>query len=220
MTDDHLETVICEAADGAGVTLAGNQQKNLAIYLKLLDRWNQKLNLVSRKQFWPAVADRMFDALMIWREFQPWGGKLHLDVGSGNGFPAIPIHVMSPTERLTLMEPRRKRAGFLSAAVAQLQFKDIEVRCERLDGEREFSVPLAMFDVVTAQAVRPFAEMASLVLGQLAGDGRFVWVASRPLSDAERGGIDGREGRFTVMELERSRPDGSVCWVGAVEKCL
>ncbi len=220
MTDDRMETIVCEAADGAGVNLAGRQKTDLAAYLKLLDQWNRKINLVSRKDFLQAVTDRMFDALMIWREFRPWRGKSHLDVGSGGGFPAIPIHVMSPAEQLTLMEPRQKRAGFLTAVVAQLQFKDAEIRCERLDEKREFSVPLGKYDVVTAQAVKPFEEMAGVVLAQLAGNGRFVWVASRPLSDMERELIDRYDGRFTVIEEERGRPGGAVCWVGAIKKCL
>jgi len=211
-----METVVCEAAEGAGVNLAENQKTDLAVYLNMLDRWNRKINLVSRKGFSGAVADRMFDALLMWCTFRPWEDKSHLDVGSGGGFPAIPIHIMSPGERLILMEPRRKRAGFLSAVASQLQFKNMEVQCERLDGE---SVPCGKFDVVTAQAVKPFEEMIALILPRLAGNGRFVWAASKPMSGGEREAIDRYEGRFAVIEEEHSRPGGRVCWIEAVEKC-
>ena len=220
MMDGRMESLVSAAADAAGVALVGDRKKDLASYLDLLEKWNTKINLVSRKGFSQAVADRMFDALILWREFRPWSGKSHLDVGSGGGFPAIPIHIMSPAERLTLMEPRHKRAGFLSTVAAELQLRDIEVRCERLDRQTECAGQLDMSDVITAQAVKPFHEMALVILARLAVNGEFVWTASNPMSEADQRAVDGCEGKFRIVQRAAGRPDGGTCRIGSIERCL
>ncbi len=125
MGDGRMEIVVSEAAEAAGVSLDEDQRRDLTAYLDLLEKWNKKINLVSRKGFREAVAQRLFDALLIWREFRPWKDSSHLDVGTGGGFPAIPIQSMSPEERLTLMEPRHRRAGYISTVVAELHLRNV-----------------------------------------------------------------------------------------------
>jgi len=219
MMDGRMESLVSETGAAAGVTFVGDQKKDLVAYLGLLGQWNNKINLVSRKQFAQVVYDRMFDALTIWREFRPWTDKSHLDVGSGNGFPAIPIHIMSPGERLILMEARHKRVSFLSTVAAKLEFGDIIIRCERLGGRTECTEQLEFFDIITAQAVEPFQRMAGLILSRVAINGRFVWAASNPISDVERKAVDGCEGKFRLVERLTERFDSSPCWICSIERC-
>jgi len=219
MTDGRMETLVVETAAAAGVTFAEDQEKDLVAYLELLDRWSAKINLVSRQSFVRVVSDRMFDALAIWREFRPWTNKSHLDVGSGSGFPAIPIHIMSPKERLILTEARHKRASFLSNIAAKLEFGDITIRCERFGVRMEYDEQIESFDIITAQAVEPFQRMAGLILSRVAVNGRFVWAASNPISDVERKVVDGCEGKFRLVERLAERFDGSPCWICSIERC-
>jgi len=218
MSKTQLEAVIVNVARSADVHLLLKQKEKIATFLNLLAKWNERINLVSRKNFRTVVADRLFDALVLWREFRPWAGKSHLDIGSGGGFPAIPIHIMSPGEKLTLVEPRHRRASFLSTVTVQLDLDDVEIRRDRVEERIEDGGALGMFDFVTAQAVKPLKEMLPVVLTRLGPGGRFVWVAPNTIPDVARDTLHRFESRYEIMGIARVRPNDTTCWIGSIER--
>ena len=165
-----------------GIDLEPDQRSKLSTYATLLARWNEKINLVSRRSFENVVTDRLFDALLMWEENRPWSGTSHLDIGSGGGFPAVPIHIMSPEKRLVLVEPRYRRASFLSVVMTELQFDDVEIvqdRFEKACGGRRY-------DRVTAQAVASWSRLAPMLADALVQEGKYFWVSSKRITDPDR----------------------------------
>ena len=91
MTVD-LDCRIDNIANAMGIDLEPDQRSKLSTYATLLARWNEKINLVSRRSFENVVTDRLFDALLMWEGNRPWSGTSHLDIGSGGGLPGIDRH--------------------------------------------------------------------------------------------------------------------------------
>lgn len=101
----------------------------LCKYLDLLVEWNQRLNLTAARTPDELVDLTLADALVIARS-RPRLGR-YVDVGSGAGAPALPLALMCPELRLTLVEPRAKRVAFLRTLVGSLGLTTVSVVRER-----------------------------------------------------------------------------------------
>ena len=213
-----IETVVRETVGYLGIEASALQEKQLVAYLRLLVKWNEKINLVSRKSVKTVVADRLFDALLLWREFRPWGGKRHLDIGSGGGFPAVPIHIMAPETELWLTDPRARRVAFLASVMAEVDLRGAGVkRCRVGDGDNEWAEG-TLFDIVTAQAVGPAEKVMELASNRLVVHGRYVWVGAEGIDSGRRELEDANEERFVTTARRHEGPGGRVCWVGDLER--
>jgi 16S rRNA (guanine(527)-N(7))-methyltransferase RsmG len=120
-----------ELMTGCGVSPGSREGERLQAYLKLLEKWNPRINLTAATE-WRAVRDFFAEALWAAGRY-PRGRVEHLDIGSGGGFPAIPMQIVLPGMRLHLVEPRAKRAAFLETAVAELGLNGTEVFCGRVE---------------------------------------------------------------------------------------
>ena len=148
----------------------------LEIYLYLLSRWSKKVSLVSR-QDWPVLATKhLRQALMMVPVVASSPRRLVMDLGSGAGFPAIPLKIALPDSYFMLVESRRKRAYFLREVVRSVGLDRIEVvndRIENLD-------PVGA-DLVTARAVASPDKLLDLVRRHLSPHG---WILSTLGKDA------------------------------------
>jgi 16S rRNA (guanine527-N7)-methyltransferase len=127
----------------------------LQIYLELLLRWNARINLTAIRDPEQIVTRHFGESLFAARVLRDAGaisrsaGTL-ADVGSGAGFPGLPIKLFVPEIRLTLIESQNKKATFLREAVRALGLKDAEVFCGRAELWNRTA------DVVTLRAVEKF----------------------------------------------------------------
>lgn len=148
--------------------LCANAIERLLAYIALLQRWNATYNLSAVRDPLQMVTRHLLDSLAI----APWvEGESLADLGSGAGLPGIPLALMTPRRRVTLVDSNGKKARFLRAAVRELELANVEVvesRVEELNGT---------FDCITARAFSSLPEM--LVRGGhlLAADG--VWLAQK-----------------------------------------
>lgn len=150
--------------EGAGVApaLAGG----LGSYLALLARFEGAVDLVGRVESGSLLREHVLESL-AGAALLPEGGTL-LDVGSGNGFPAVPLLLARPALRGVLLEPRERRWGFLREAVRELALP-AEVRREEIGRHREGG-----YDVMTVRALgaRTWAPHAARLL---AAGGSLLW---------------------------------------------
>src|SRR4029434_5212492 len=103
------------------------------------------------------------DSVLPWRLFQ--GADQVADAGSGAGFPGVPLALVLPATRFTLLESTQKKARFLDAAVRELKLNNVEVRAER--AEEWLNTHRAA--IVTARAVAPLSRAAALFAPALRG---------------------------------------------------
>jgi 16S rRNA (guanine527-N7)-methyltransferase len=101
-----------------GPPLQAAATSRLLAFMELLLRWNARINLTGARTEEELLADHLPDAFAL-AQLAPAGADV-VDVGSGGGLPAIPLAVLRPDLRLTLVEPRAKRVAFLRAATREL----------------------------------------------------------------------------------------------------
>jgi len=149
-----------------GDSLSAEQLANISVYLKLLVRWNSLVNLTSIREDEAIVARHFGESFFAARKLRPLvSSEASLaDLGSGAGFPGIPIKIWIPELRVILIESRQKKAAFLNEVIRTLRIKTIEVanrRAEELGTQA---------DLVTLRAVEKF-ERALLIAQQLVRPG-------------------------------------------------
>ncbi len=148
----------------------------LEIYLYLLSRWSKKVSLVSR-QDWPVLATKhLRQALMMVPVVASSPRRLVMDLGSGAGFPAIPLKIALPDSYFMLVESRRKRAHFLREVVRSVGLDRIEVVNDRIENLNPVGA-----DLVTARAVASPDKLLDLVRRHLSPHG---WILSTLEKDA------------------------------------
>jgi 16S rRNA (guanine527-N7)-methyltransferase len=158
-----------------GVTLSGGQVEKLAAYADLLRRWNDKFNLISRRDMPRLISRHLLDSLSI----SVWlGGQPTLDFGSGAGLPGIPLAIAHPEHGFVLAERSARKARFLEQAVMQLGLSNVRVFCGDAAALEE------SFSSVVARAVAEPAELWRLV-GHLVRPGGRLICMSRTADDGE-----------------------------------
>lgn len=123
-------------------------------YLALLRRWNRSIRLTGAVS--AEALDRHVEEARSLLPFVPDSGRL-VDVGSGSGFPAIPLAIWRPGLSLTLLEPTAKKVAFLRSCARELELPNVVVRRER-DHEHREAGDFEPFDAAVSQATFPPAE--------------------------------------------------------------
>jgi 16S rRNA (guanine527-N7)-methyltransferase len=158
-------------------------------YIELLLLWNRRISLTSITSPEEIVRTHFAESLLATRAANEILGRL-ADVGTGAGFPGIPLKMYIPTLQLTLIEPNFKKCAFLAEVLRTLEVKGVEIIQKRYEDVR---TPESPFDIVTTRALGQFSEFVDWSIAVLAPQGRvMVWT-----------GPDGR------IELERKK---SINW--------
>lgn len=148
--------LLITGAKELGIEFSIEQVNSLFIYLAELKKWNRKINLTAIRDERDMIIKHVLDSLSYIRGFVQTERVRLLDMGSGAGFPALPIKVVRPGISVTLVESVKKKAAFLRHIIRTLNLDAVEVadkRTEELDASFQ-----ASYDVVTARA---FASMAA-----------------------------------------------------------
>jgi len=113
------------------VELTSDQAKKLTEHYELMIDWNQRMNLTRITE--PAAAARLHYAESIFGSRFIGPARTLLDIGSGAGFPGIPIAILRDDVAVTLLESNQKKASFLREAAAHLSLPNVAVAAERLE---------------------------------------------------------------------------------------
>ena len=120
----------------------------LVLFLNEWKRWSLKINLTAETDELSVINKHIYESLQYTRAISPSGSLI--DIGSGSGFPAIPIKVLFPKLDVILIESQRKRANFLKAAIRSMGLSAIQCVHGRIEDFPEF---LGRYDFVTFRHV-------------------------------------------------------------------
>jgi len=118
----------------AGVFSFTEHQFGLLVkYIELLETWHKKTNLVSTNDLPRIVGKHIRESLEILHHHLLAEQQTIIDAGSGAGFPGIPVAILYPDIRMTLVDSRKVKTLFLQEAVEALELKNVSVVCQRLE---------------------------------------------------------------------------------------
>jgi 16S rRNA (guanine527-N7)-methyltransferase len=170
----------------------GTQQLSLEIsqhqfhlierYLRELMVWNQKVNLTGARTLKDLVVKHVLDSLLPLKLLSERKDAVLLDVGSGSGFPGIPLKICLPQLKIVLLEPNTKKISFLTHVIGQLRLEDIAAERKSLKEFYPANIGRKKFDIVTSRALNP-AELLRSARRLLADDGVVLLYRASPLSD-------------------------------------
>jgi len=153
-----------------GLDVDAAAQTKLLAYSALLDKWNRTHNLTAIREPHRVVTHHLLDALATLPHL-PGAKSLRLiDVGSGGGVPGVPLAIVRPQWRITLLDSNRKKTAFLRQAVAELALPNVTVVAMRA----EDYTPDARFDVVISRAFADLAQFAAAARHLVRPDGRLL----------------------------------------------
>lgn len=139
-------------------------------------RWNRSIRLTAITDLREVAVKHILDSLLLVR-FAPFEGRI-LDVGSGAGYPGIPLALCLPECAVTLVEPVGKKCAFLSRTVAMLGLRNVAIVQGRI--ERKGGVALPPFETVVSRATFPPEEAIPLLAPHVASGGRLLLMTGPP----------------------------------------
>jgi 16S rRNA (guanine527-N7)-methyltransferase len=161
----HMETenlyLLREGAKAFGIHLDEGRVGAFDIYLKELLRWNQKINLTAIRTEKGVILKHFLDSLSAW----PYVSHISslLDIGSGAGFPGIPLKIIDPPLEVNLIDSVRKKVDFQRHVIRMLSLKKIEAIHGRVQDKQIIQTMAGRFDMVISRA---FSDLkAFLILG-------------------------------------------------------
>jgi 16S rRNA (guanine527-N7)-methyltransferase len=207
---------LTEAAEH-GVRLSDAQLEQFGRYHALLHDWSSRANLVgnpdvdvvARRHFLESIA---FGAALREREILRPDAAI-IDVGSGAGFPGVPIKIVCPSVSLTLLEATKKKVEFLEALVSALDLTDTRVMCSRAETLAHDAGFREQFDLALARAVAPLPVLLEWTLPFVRVGRRVATIkgsrAAAELFDA-RGALETLGGRAFSFGLNVPGPPQTV----------
>ena len=169
----------------------------LAVYLDLLTKWNARTNLTSVRDPREIVQRHFGESLFAARHL-PASSRTLLDLGSGAGFPGLPIAILRPHLQVTLAEAHQKKASFLREVARTLQIPVViwAARAESLP-------PASRFDTVTLRAVDNMSEAIATAKGLLSPQGCLAILTTRDMAapSAQVVALPGTATRVVSLEM-------------------
>ncbi len=122
-----IQSLLSISASSIGVDLDSDQASRFIIYLEQLQKWNETTNLTSIVKDEEIVVKHFIDSIAAVRAESFMDGSLVFDIGTGAGFPGIPIKILRPDLRFVLIEPSKKKSSFLRYITGLLRLKDVDI---------------------------------------------------------------------------------------------
>ena len=174
------------------IELSEEQENQFHIYFKLLVHWNEKVNLTAITDEYMVYQKHFFDSIQVAKALPEKNISL-LDVGSGAGFPSIPLKIIYPEIKVTIIDALNKRIHFLEELT-----KELKLEVSLIHGRAEEYSKKNHFDIVTARAVANLRILSELCIPFVKPNGFFIAMKGKnyqiEVKDAEHA--------FSILESQ------------------
>ncbi|HBV22817.1 MAG TPA: 16S rRNA (guanine(527)-N(7))-methyltransferase RsmG [Jeotgalicoccus sp.] len=169
------ETEFINALKDQGIELSATQIGQFNTYYKMLVEWNEKINLTAVTEQEEVYLKHFYDSItpLFYADIEE--GASLCDVGAGAGFPSIPMKIIRPDLKITIVDSLNKRINFLNELTAVLGLDKIHLVHDRAETFGNHKADARhMFDVVTARAVAQLNVLSELCLPLVRTGGQFI----------------------------------------------
>ena len=217
--------ILNEACEDAKIEFNEDKYNKLIKYMRLVQEWNQKVNLTAIVEDDDFIKKHFVDCIKAFKSDAIRNAKTVIDVGTGAGFPGLPIAIMNENCEVLLLDSLNKRINFLNLVVRELGLKNVEtVHSRAEDGARNPELR-EKFDVATSRAVANMAVLSEFCMPYVKVSGHFVALKGPSLDEELENGsnaikkLGGELHKVIEVTIEGTDLKHNIVEIKKVEKC-
>lgn len=214
-----------EAAADVNMNLSEEQYDKFIKYMRLVQEWNQKINLTAITEDEEFIKKHFIDCIKAFKSDELKNAKNLIDVGTGAGFPGLPIAIMREDLNVTLLDSLNKRINFLNIVIDELGLKNvITIHSRAEDGARKKELR-ENFDIATSRAVANMTVLSEFCLPYVKVGGHFVALKGPAIEEELKasknalGVLGGRLKEVIELEIEDTDLKHNVVIVSKEKEC-
>ena len=170
----NKEELLRSGAASIGVKLNDTQIQQFIKYHEILVEWNSFMNLTGITEYEEVVQKHFVDSLALCKAIDVSKAQSLIDIGTGAGFPGIPLKIAYPHLKVTLLDSLQKRIKFLNEVVTQLGLEGVETIHGRAEDFAKPSMKRESYDLCVSRAVANLASLSEYCLPYVNLGGYFV----------------------------------------------
>ncbi|MGB3368141.1 MAG: 16S rRNA (guanine(527)-N(7))-methyltransferase RsmG [Acidaminobacteraceae bacterium] len=170
----NYNDIMVEGFKELEIELSKDKANKFEIYKKLIQEWNEKINLTAITEDNEMAIKHFIDSASCFKSEKLSGEISMIDVGTGAGFPGIPLKILNENIKLTLLDSLNKRINFLQNVAASLELDDIEFCHGRAEDFGQDPNYRECFDVCVSRAVANLAVLTEYCLPFIKIGGYFI----------------------------------------------
>ncbi|WP_418372725.1 16S rRNA (guanine(527)-N(7))-methyltransferase RsmG [Agathobacter sp.] len=166
-----------------GIELTNSQLNAFETYYDMLIDRNKVMNLTAITEFDEVMDKHFLDSVYLFRSIELKEDYKLIDIGTGAGFPGIPLKIVFPELKITLLDSLNKRVGFLNDVIDELNLNDIEAIHGRAEDIARDKTYRASYDIAVSRAVANLSTLSEYCLPFVKIGGKFVSYKSGDCAD-------------------------------------